>query len=142
MDAVMSVFSVTNDNMPNIKFNAKLDYFSPNIDMSTGTVNIRGKIDNKNGRLRDGMYVKVNLPYEKLDSALLVNDASIGSNQLGYYLYLISDSNTIYTQKVDLGELVNDTLRQIINGVTSKDKYVVNALLQVRDGMKVAPYTK
>ena len=77
------------DDMPS--FSAKLDYFAPNIDLSTGTINMRGEIDNPGTLLKDGLYLKVILPYESKRDAILVPDASIGKEQLGRSVYLVND---------------------------------------------------
>ncbi len=139
---VMSSFIVKNPNsLSGETFTATLDYLSPNVEMSTGTVNLRGIIDNTQGKLRDGMYVKVTLPYMIEHNAFIVRDASIGTNQLGDFMYVVNDSNKVETRQVVTGEMVQDSLRHVLSGLKMNDRYVVNALLKVRDGMIVDPYT-
>lgn len=118
---------------------AVLDYVSPNIDLSTGTLQLRAEIDNKDGRLKDGMYATISLPYGKKDSAVLVRDASIGSDQLGNYVYVVSGSDTVEYRHIEAGELVDDTLRMVTAGIDADELYVTRALLKVRDGMRVTP---
>lgn len=122
-----------------IMFTAVLDYVSPNIDLSTGTLQLRAEIDNREGRLKDGMYVNISLPYGKSDSAVLVRDASIGSDQLGNYVYVVSASDTVEYRHIETGELVDDTLRMVTAGLAADELYVTRALLKVRDGMRVTP---
>ena len=43
---------------------AQLDYLSPNVDLNTGTLNIRARLDNPKGLLKSGLYVSIILPYE------------------------------------------------------------------------------
>lgn len=38
-----------------------------------------------------------------------------------------------------VGQLVDDTLRQVTAGIGPKDPYVTSALLKVRDGMTIKP---
>ncbi|MCM1021427.1 MAG: efflux RND transporter periplasmic adaptor subunit [Muribaculum sp.] len=118
---------------------AKLNYTAPSIDKSTGTFTMKAAIDNKNGELRDGMYATVNLPIGVVDNAILVNDASISTDQLGKYLYTLSDSNTVVYTPIKIGELYNDSLRIVTDGITADSRYVTSALLKVREGMKVKP---
>lgn len=117
----------------------KLNYLSPNIDLSTGTLNIRAEIDNPDNELKDGLYVNIRLPYAKQDSAVLVNDASIGTDQLGKYLYVVNDSNRVSYRHIETGDLVSDTLRLVKSGLEPDDRYVTRALLKVRDGMEIKP---
>lgn len=117
----------------------KLDYLSPNIQLSTGTMTLRAQVDNPEGELKSGLYVTISLPYGKNDSAVMVKDASIGTDQLGKYLYLVNDSNKVVYRHIEVGELVADTLREVTSGLTGNDRYVTKALLKVREGMTVDP---
>ena len=117
----------------------RLDYLSPNVELSTGTLNVRAEIDNPKGELKSGLYVTISLPYGENSEAVLVRDASIGTDQLGKYVYLVNDSNRVVYRHIEAGELVNDTLREVVKGVDANDRYVTKALLKVRDGMLIAP---
>lgn len=118
---------------------ATLDYLSPNVDLSTGTLNVRANLDNPKGVLKSGLYVSVTLPYAKVKQAVLVPEASIGTDQLGKYLYVVNDSNIVRYRHIEPGQLVNDTLRLITSGLSPKEHYVTTALMKVRDGMKIIP---
>ena len=61
---------------------ATLDYFAPNVDLSTGTLNLRARLDNPKGLLKSGLYVSITLPYGKESQAILIPDASIGTGGL------------------------------------------------------------
>lgn len=52
------------------QYMGKLNYLSPNIDLATGTLNIRAEIENPDNELKDGLYVNIRLPYGKRDSAV------------------------------------------------------------------------
>lgn len=117
----------------------KLDYLSPNVDLSTGTLNVRANLDNPDGSLKSGLYVTITLPYSEEKNAVLVKDASIGTDQLGKYLYIVNDSNVVKYRHIEPGQLINDTLRQIISGIKPGERYVTEALLKVRDGMSIKP---
>ena len=121
------------------EYKAKLDYSAPNVVLSTGTVAMRGLIDNKDGYLRDGLYVKVIMPYGEDPQALLIPDASIGSDQLGRYVYIVNDSARVETRRIEVGQLVGETMRLVTSGLKPTDRYVVDALLKVRPGMEVNP---
>lgn len=123
----------------NITEYVDIRYVSPSVNISTGTVSMRGKVLNSSGNLRAGMYALVSLPFSRKENGILVNDASIGSDQLGKYLYLVNDSNQVVYTHVEIGGLYNDTLRLITKGVTPTDRYVTKAMINVRQGMKVNP---
>ena len=121
---------------------ATLDYLSPNVDLQTGTLNLRVRLDNREGLLKSGLYVDITLPYGEARDALLVPDASIGTDQLGKYLYVVTDSDTVRYRHIETGQLVDDSLRQVVSGLAPQERYVTRALLKVRDGMKIQPINK
>ena len=105
----------------------RLDYLSPN------------EVDNPAGELKSGLYISIRLPYGSREHAILVRDASIATDQLGKYMYVVNDSNVVEYRPVETGQLVNDTLRVIDKGISPTDRYVTKALLKVRAGMPVRP---
>lgn len=121
------------------KYTADLVYTSPNVQTNTGTITLDGHLDNKDMELKDGMYVSVDLPYGTDPKAILIRDASIGTDQLGKYVYLVNDSNKVVYTPIEVGQLYQDTLRIVTKGLTPKDRYVTKALLTVRNGMEVKP---
>ena len=86
-----------------------------------------------------GLYVTITLPYSEQKDAVLVRDASIGTDQLGKFLYIVNDSNIVRYRHIEPGQLVDDTLRQVISGIRPDERYVTTALLKVRDGMSIKP---
>ena len=118
---------------------ATLDYLSPNVDLNTGTLMVRANFDNPQGVLKSGLYVSITLPYGEADHAILVKEASIGTHQLGKFLYPVNDSDIVHYRHIEIGQLINDTLRQVLGGLSPQERYVTEALMKVRDGMKIKP---
>ena len=85
------------------------------------------------------MFVSVDLPVSRDPHAILVLDASIGSDQRGQYLYVVNDSNKVVYTPVKTGNTVRDSLRIITSGIGPDDRYVTKAIMKVRDGMEVKP---
>lgn len=118
---------------------AKMDYLSPDVQLSTGTLRVRAELANSDGFLKPGSYISVVLPYEQMPAAILVTDASIATDQLGDYLYVVNDSNVVEYRHIETGNLVDDTLRIVRQGLAPDERYVSKALLKVRNGMHVMP---
>ena len=118
---------------------ATLDYLSPNVDLNTGTLMVRANFGNPQGVLKSGLYVSITLPYGEADHAILVKEASIGTDQLGKFLYAVNDSDIVHYRHIEIGQLINDTLRQVLGGLSPQERYVTEALMKVRDGMKIKP---
>lgn len=124
------------------QWRAVLDYLSPDITLSTGTLEVRAKLENPNGLLKAGSYVSITLPIGEVKDGVLVPDASIGTDQLGKYLYVVNDSGVVHYRSVQVGQLVDDTLRLVKSGLLPGERYVTKALLKVRDGMHVQAVEK
>ncbi len=122
-------------------YTGRMYYISPNVDTSTGSLLLKCELKNTWGELRDGMYVTVRLPYKVEPQAMLVRDSSLGTDQLGRYLYVVNDSNRVVYTPVKVGDLINDTMRVVESGVRPGDRYVTSAMLKMRDGITVAPRT-
>ena len=118
---------------------ATLDYLSPNVDLNTGTLMVRANFDNPQGVLKSGLYVSITLPYGEADHAILVKEAPIGTDQRGKFLYAVNDSDIVHYRHIEIGQLINDTLRQVLGGLSPQERYVTEALMKVRDGMKIKP---
>jgi RND family efflux transporter MFP subunit len=125
--------------LPSTAARAHLEYTAPDVTLTTGTLLLRAVLPNPGGLLRDGMYVTATLPYAHLPQAVLIPDASVGHDQAGAYLYTLSSDNVVERRALTLGQIIDDTLRLVVSGVTPADRYVVDASLKVRAGMKVRP---
>ena len=122
-----------------LNYPAQLDYLSPNVDLNTGTLNIRARLDNPKGILKSGLYVSITLPYGKQKNAILIPDASIGTDQLGKYVYVVNDSDIVHYRHIETGQLIGDSLRLIKQGLSPQERYVTKALMKVRNGMRINP---
>jgi RND family efflux transporter MFP subunit len=115
-----------------------LDYISPILTQSTGTLAVRGLLPNPDRVLLPGYYVRVRVPYDRQENALLVPDVSLGSDQSGRYVLVVNAANVVEQRKVQTGQL-EDNLRVIESGLKPDDKVVVAGLLRAIPGQKVDP---
>lgn len=120
-------------------YTTDLYYVAPTVNESTGSLLLQGTLENKNNELKDGMYITISLPYGTEPKAVLVKDASIGTDQRGKYLYTVNDSNKVAYTPVEVGSLYQDSLRVITSGIKPGEKYVTKALLTVQRGEKINP---
>lgn len=114
-----------------------LDYVSPNINQSTGTLAVRGVLPNPNRVLLPGSFVRIRVPFDE-KPALLVPDAALGSDQAGRYVLVVNGENVVEQRKVRAGQLDGE-LRVIESGLKDDDRVVVAGLLRAIPGQKVDP---
>lgn len=122
-----------------VGWQARLDYLSPNISLTTGTLDVRAELMNPNHLLKAGSYVTVTLPVGEARGAILVPEASIGTDQRGKYLYVVSPTDTVHYRPILTGELIDDTLRIVTSGLAKGEMFVTQALMKVHEGMAVTP---
>ena len=122
-----------------IRRSATIDYLAPNVNTGTGTLQIRAELPNSDGLLKSGSYISIIMPYDNVKDALLVKDASIGTDQTGKFIYVVNDSNEVEYRRIETGSIIDDTLRLVTNGLEPGERYVTRALLKVRNGMPVQP---
>jgi RND family efflux transporter MFP subunit len=116
-----------------------LDFVDNAIDRSTGTIRGRATFANPNGLLTPGMFGRIRVPASPPQSALLLPDSAIGSEQIRKYVLVIGPENTAVQKYVTLGPLSDDNLRIIKSGIKADDTVIVNGLVKVRPGQKVTP---
>jgi RND family efflux transporter MFP subunit len=116
----------------------KLDYASPTLNQSTGTLAVRGVIPNPDRVLLPGFFVRIRVPVDEEKNALLVPDTALGSDQSGRYLLVVNNDNVVEQRKVQVGAL-DAGLRVIENGLKADDHVVIAGLLRVIPGEKVDP---
>ena len=116
----------------------KLDYISPTINQSTGTLAVRGLLPNPDRVLLPGFYVRVRVPFSQQQNVLLVPDVALGSDQAGRYVLVVTADNVVEQRKVQAGPLEGE-LRVIESGLKPDDRVVTAGLLRAIPGQKVDP---
>jgi RND family efflux transporter MFP subunit len=116
----------------------KLDYISPTLNQSTGTLAVRGVFSNSDRALLPGFYVRVRVPLDKEKNALLVPDIALGGDQAGRYVLVVNGENVVEQRKVQTGPLEGD-LRVIESGLKVDDRVITAGLLRAIPGQKVDP---
>jgi RND family efflux transporter MFP subunit len=116
-----------------------LDYAAPTVNQSTGTLAVRAVLPNSDRVLLPGYFVRVRVPIDQEQNALLVPDTALGSDQGGRYLLVVNGENIVEQRKVQTGPLETGGLRVIESGLKPDDRVVVAGLLRVIPGQKVDP---
>lgn len=115
-----------------------LDYVSPEIDASTGTLLVRAVFDNKDLALLPGLFARVRVPVQKIPNAMLIDDTAIGSAQQGNYVLVVGKDNVVQQKVVKTGQL-DGQYRVIESGLDPSDKVVVGGIQRAIPGSKVDP---
>jgi membrane fusion protein, multidrug efflux system len=116
-----------------------LQYISPSLDPSTGTILVRGVFDNGDRALLPGFFVHVRVPITaKPEMALLVPDRILGASQEGRYLLVVNGQDEVEQRQVKIGSQYGE-LRVIETGVKPDDRVIVTGAGRAVPGRKVVP---
>jgi membrane fusion protein (multidrug efflux system) len=116
----------------------RVDYTDPSVDTGTGTIRVRGIFPNSDGAITPGLFVRARLPLERQESAVLVPDRALGSDQGGPYLLVVGKDDVVERRNVRPGDEVGE-LRVVEGQIGPDDRVVVEGLLRARPGLKVTP---
>jgi len=114
-----------------------LDYVSPQLDASTGTLQVRALFENKDKAMLPGLFVRVRVPLQE-SNAVLVPTVALGADQGGRYVLVVNGENVVEQRKVETGPAVGDMI-VIENGLKAEDRVVTAGVLRAIPGQKVDP---
>ncbi|MBW1296020.1 efflux RND transporter periplasmic adaptor subunit [Aquimarina litoralis] len=118
---------------------AVMDFVDNEIDRSTGTIEGRATLENKDGLIEPGMFGKARLLGSAAHEAIMIPEEIIGTNQSVRFVYILGQDNTVTTKNVELGPLHTNGLRIIRKGLTPEDKLITNNIQKIRPGVAVTP---
>jgi RND family efflux transporter MFP subunit len=116
----------------------RLDFVDNQVDPSTGTIRTRAVFSNRSRALTPGLFARVKLVGTEKIKATLVRDAAIGTDQDRKFVLVVGPDDTLAYRPIVPGRLT-DGLRIVSSGLKAGERIVVNGLMRVRPGMKVAP---
>jgi RND family efflux transporter MFP subunit len=118
-----------------------LDYVSPQVSASTGTLAVRAILKNEKDTLLPGYFVRVRVPLGEQPGMLLVPDRAIGSDQSGQYVLVAGKDDVVEQRGIQIGQLVG-SLRVVTSGITADDRVIVSGLMTAVPGQKIDPQMK
>lgn len=116
-----------------------IDFSDNRVDPQTGTILVRGKLDNSRRIFKPGFFARVRVPMSRAANALLVSDRAIGTDQSQKFVYVVDEKNVAQYRPVTLGHLEDDGLRVVTDGVRRGDSVIVTGLQRARPGKPVNP---
>jgi len=116
-----------------------IDSLENTVDVATGTIRVRGVFPNPDSRIFPGFFVRVRLPGELLENALLVEESALGTDLGGRFLLIVGDDNVVERRYIEPGPLQPDKTRVILGGLSPGERFIIDGLQRARPGMPVTP---
>lgn len=117
----------------------KLSSIDNHLDSTSGTIRLRAVLDNRDGRLVPGLYVRVKLGSPNQHKAILIDEKAIGTDQAKRFVLVVDAKGQTAYREIQLGSL-QDGLRVVQSGLAAGERIVVNGLQRVRPGDAVTPH--
>jgi membrane fusion protein (multidrug efflux system) len=108
------------------------------VDPATGSILVEAAFPNPEGILRPGLFARVRFPIATLRDAVLVPARAVSELQATYSVAVVTPERRVEIRPVRVGPRVDD-LWVVESGLESGERVVVEGLLKVRSGTRVAP---
>lgn len=114
----------------------ELTFIDNAVDMTTGTIKLKGTFKNIDGRLWPGQFVDVILTLTTERDRVIVPSQAVQTGQQGQYIYVIKDDMTADLRVVSPGKTYQ-TWTIIEKGIAAGETVVTDGQLRLVPGVKV-----
>ena len=118
----------------------KVDFLNNEVDVNTGTMEMRALVPNGSRTMLPGQFVKVQLLLREQPGALLVPQKAVGEFQGQQFVCVVGADNKVEYRNVTTGPDYEE-LVIVENGVKAGEKVITEGLQKVKPGMTVVPET-
>lgn len=116
----------------------KLDFVNTGLNASTGTMEFRALLANKDYPLLPGLFVEVRIPISKPTPQLTIPDSAVQYDQIGAYILVMDAHKKVIQNRVTLGAL-EQGIRAITKGLDAEDNVIISGLQNAIPGHQVSP---
>ncbi|MGL4985958.1 MAG: efflux RND transporter periplasmic adaptor subunit [Treponemataceae bacterium] len=131
LDAILKV-----EAYPNEEFAITVVRVSPVVDATSRTKQIHFELDKTDPRINAGMYAKIRLYTQTIENAITIPSSAIVVSYGENYVFVANDDSTVTRRAVKIGATAGNDI-QILEGITSGDKVIVQGQQVLTDGAKV-----
>jgi RND family efflux transporter MFP subunit len=124
---------------------SRIFYIAPNASTETQTILIKALFNNPNPQLRADQLVRARVFWNQRPGVLIPTTAMtrVGGDTFVYVVEIETSPQGVSQQvarqrRVKLGE-IKDNNYQVIEGLLPEDKVIISGLLNLRDGVAIAP---
>ncbi|MDX1382439.1 MAG: efflux RND transporter periplasmic adaptor subunit [Thermoanaerobaculia bacterium] len=116
-----------------------IDFISNTVDSSTGTIEVRIRMENENLSLFPGLFVRTRFEEGDDPEGILIEERAVSTDLGGRYVYTVGEGNIAERVYVTTGQVQDDGMLPVLEGLEGNETYIVDGLLRARPGMPVNP---
>jgi multidrug efflux system membrane fusion protein len=129
--------SATVPNDPGPPLQGKLSFVDNSVDVTTGTIHLRGTFENTQNRLWPGLYADVSLTLSEESNSTVLPSQAVVTSQQGSYVYVVKADRTVEQRAVVMNRTV-DGDAVIEKGVAPGEMIVTDGQTNLVPGSKIA----
>ena len=130
-------FDITVDAYPGETFKGTVNLLYPTINSSTHTFPVEVICENKDQRLRPGMFARVTATFGTNHSVVVPDVAVVKQQGSGeHFIYVLNADNTVTYTKVELGRRMGSRY-EILSGINEGDRIVTEGQVRLKNGVNV-----
>jgi membrane fusion protein, multidrug efflux system len=119
---------------PNATFNGRVDSIDTRVDPTTRSLVVRALMENRDSRLRPGMFMTLRL-VRKESKALMLPESAIVPENSSHFVFVVEQGHAS-RREVRIGRRRPGEV-EILDGVTAQGLVVVDGTMNVHDGSSV-----
>lgn len=128
---------ITVDAFAKERFRGEVYAIDPVVDASGRSIQLRATLPNPDGRLRPGLFARVELVLNERTDALLVPEAALVPQGTAQFVFKVADGKAAMVQ-VETG-IRREGMVEIVEGLAAGDVVVTAGQIKLRDGAPVQP---
>jgi membrane fusion protein (multidrug efflux system) len=123
---------------PDETFPASVTIVSPTIDSRTRTLRVKAQLENKDGRLRPGLFARVDLGIAKREGVPMIAEEAVLQRADGAVVFRAAADNRVERRVIEVGAH-HDGMVEVVSGLAPGDLVVLRGQAGLADGQVVAP---
>jgi len=116
--------------------NGKLAFVDNAIDQSTGTVVLKARVENADGALWPGQFVRVGLELSVDSSAVTVPTQAIVTSQTGTFVFVVDNESKAKRHSIKVGR-ASGAITVVDSGLVGGETVITDGQNRLNDGAKV-----
>ena len=123
---------------PDETFGATVTFVSPTIDTRTRTLRVKAQLENREGRLRPGLFARVDLGISSREGVLMVLEEAILQRADGAVVFRANGENRVERVVIETG-VYHEGYVEVVKGLASGDIIVSRGQARLVEGQLVVP---
>jgi membrane fusion protein (multidrug efflux system) len=124
------------DAHPSDTFTGEVFFIAPQLDPATRTALVKALVPNPDGKLRAGMFAKLDLTVQLRDKALVIPEAALISNGQILSVFIVTPQTNALLRTVEVGIRLSGRA-EIVSGLTHGETVIVEGLQKLFPGAPV-----